>query len=618
MPISNRLVYPRTHRFLIPVMGTGHSIDTPLRVARWGICSVISLVDDVMIEQVHRLHCQRRGLAFEPVSPREPKARAERIRRYLDFLFDQVQEQMAQLKALPFAPDSDKTRWFELLPDSSPLKVEYEAVLKMDRGESRDLAEAALTAKMEPGSIDANIMTKLDRRPVGADGTLSDPRLSDAKLALEGFALSRNPGNMVFSAGINPTLYGVIEEFPDFYRQGSAEAAKGIIIKVSDFRSALTQGRFLAKKGLEVREFRIESGLNCGGHAFASEGELLGPIVDEFRRERHRLREEFGKMVKTAYQKKGLEWSDAAESHEAAVVVQGGLGNAAEQRRMIEDFGMDATGWGSPFLLVPEATPIDDKTRRMLADAVEGDVYVADSSPLGVKFNNLRGSTADVELWKRFDEGRPGSACPKGYLVTNTEFTATPICTASKEYQTLKIEEVGGIASAQARKIAVKECICHQLGNGATEYIRQETAKLKGEPAPESRNLPVSICPGPNIVWFDRYYSLQEMIDHIYGRIPSLVPVRRPHCFAAELDMYLEFFEKLREETHPENAKDVQKLDTFRVNLAANLAWYRQWLSIRSALETENLASLREAVERAELKLLAVQEESSFGVMAGR
>lgn len=618
MPISNRLVYPRTHRFLIPVMGTGHSIDTPLRVARWGISSVISLVDDIMIEQVHRLHCQRRGLAFEAVSPREPKARAERIRRYMDFLFDQVQAQMADLKAKPFAPDSDKTRWFELLPDSSPLKAEYKAVLKMERGEARDRAEAALTDRMEPGSIDANIMTKLDRRPVGADGALSDPRLSDAKLALEGFALSRNPGNMVFSAGINPTLYGVIEEFPDFYRQGSAEAAKGIVIKVSDFRSALTQGRFLAKKGLEVREFRIESGLNCGGHAFASEGELLGPIVDEFRRERHRLREEFGKMVKTAYQKKGLEWSDAAESHEAAVVVQGGLGTAAEQRRMIEDFGMDATGWGSPFLLVLEATPIDDKTRRMLAEAVEGDVYVADSSPLGVKFNNLRGSTADVELWKRFDEGRPGSACPKGFLVTNTEFTATPICTASREYQARKIDEVGGIASPEARKIAVKECICHQLGNGATEYIRQETAKLKGEPAPESRNLPVSICPGPNIVWFDRYYSLQEMIDHIYGRIPSLVPARRPHCFAAELDMYLDFFEKLREDTHPENAKDVQKLDTFRVNLAANLAWYRQWLSIRSALETENLASLREAVERAELKLLSVQEESSFGAMAGR
>ena len=44
---------------------------------------------------------------------------------------------------------------------------------------------------------------------------------------------------------------------------------------MSDFRSALIQGKFLAKKGLEVAEFRIESGLNCGGHAFATDGHLM-------------------------------------------------------------------------------------------------------------------------------------------------------------------------------------------------------------------------------------------------------------------------------------------------------------------------------------------------------
>jgi hypothetical protein len=39
--------------------------------------------------------------------------------------------------------------------------------------------------------------------------------------------------------------------------------------------------------------------------------------------------------------------------------------------------------------------------------------------------------------------GRPGSSCPKGYLVSNTEFTETPICTASRQYQKLKIDELG-------------------------------------------------------------------------------------------------------------------------------------------------------------------------------
>ena len=40
----------KTHSFHIPVMGIGFTIDTPLKVSQYGIDSVISLVDDIMIE----------------------------------------------------------------------------------------------------------------------------------------------------------------------------------------------------------------------------------------------------------------------------------------------------------------------------------------------------------------------------------------------------------------------------------------------------------------------------------------------------------------------------------------------------------------------------------------
>ncbi|MCB9495651.1 MAG: hypothetical protein H6686_02060 [Fibrobacteria bacterium] len=613
MAISTRLVYPRTHRFHIPVMGTGHSIDTPLRVARWGISSVVSLVDDVLCEQVQKLWADRLGHPFQGVDPRDPKARALRFRNYLDFLDGEVSRQMEELRSQEFEAGSDKYTWFEMLPDSSPLKTRWKGFLSLPAGEARDAEGAALTQAMEPGAIDVNIMTKLDRRPTLKDGTLVEARLSDAKLALEGFATSKVRGSMVFSAGINPTLYGTLEEFSGFYRQGGEEAEKGIIIKVSDFRSAMTQGRFLAKKGIEVREFRIESGLNCGGHAFASDGELLGPILDEFRRERPRLREEFAKSVRAYYQKKGMDWNEAAEQHEAAITVQGGLGNYAENRRMLEEFGMDSVGWGSPFLLVPEATPIDDTTRAMLAASRREDLYLSPASPLGVPFNNLRGSTAEQELRRRFDEGKAGSACPKGFLVSNTEFTEKPICTASREYLAHKIDELGGYATVASRKVAVKECICHQLGNGALEYIKQETAKLRGE-STEVRRLPVSICPGPNIAWFDRYYSLREMVDHIYGRSASLVPAHRPHCFAAEIEMYLDHFDTLKADTHPENPKQIESLERFKANLAASLAWYREWLAGRSALEGENLANLIDTVEEAELRLFPAEEGAILGV----
>ena len=77
--------------------------------------------------------------------------------------------------------------------------------------------------------------------------------------------------------------------FDSFFPDSNGTLKKKIILKVSDYRSALIQGKFLAKKGLWVSEFRIESGLNCGGHAFATDGYLLGPILDEFKENKNLL-----------------------------------------------------------------------------------------------------------------------------------------------------------------------------------------------------------------------------------------------------------------------------------------------------------------------------------------
>jgi len=73
----------------------------------------------------------------------------------------------------------------------------------------------------------------------------------------------------------------------------------------ADYRSASVQGKVLAKKGLWVTEFRIESGLNCGGHAFATDGLLLGPILEEFRTKRAALAVELIEMCNNALAQKG-------------------------------------------------------------------------------------------------------------------------------------------------------------------------------------------------------------------------------------------------------------------------------------------------------------------------
>ena len=58
-------------------------------------------------------------------------------------------------------------------------------------------------------------------------------------------------------------------------------------------------------------------------------------------------------------------------------------------------YDVDAVGWGSPFLLVPEATSVDIETRKLLADAKEEDLYLSNISPLGVPFNTIKGTTND-------------------------------------------------------------------------------------------------------------------------------------------------------------------------------------------------------------------------------
>ncbi len=529
------------HSFHIPVMGTGYTVDTPYRVAPYGISSVISLVDDLLLERVREHYCRKHNWTYEPISRKTEDGRAKRITAYLDMLADLVHEKLEQLRHQPFFEGNEKDRFFRLLPEESTLKMRWKEMLAMPMGPEREAVEKELSNAMRAGTIDVNIMVKLDKLNRDAKGDLLPEEFSDAKAALRGFANSKLSSSLVFSAGINQGLYNYMAQFRDFYRDAMGNIQKKIVIKVSDFRSAMIQGRFLARKGLEVHEFRIESGLNCGGHAFASNGTLLASILKEVCEKRDQLVEQFMPLVEKYYKSMGWDTSVLREVKSPLVTVQGGIGTYGEDLRMRKFFGMDRTGWASPFLLVPEATPVDTVTRDQLARATEKDLYLSDASPLGVPFNNLRKSGSEEWHMRRAAEGKPGSACPKGFLISNTEFTEKPICTASHTYQKRKLAEIEALTISEDAKdtlrnqVYVKACICDHLANSALIQL--------GE-ARDGWTAPQAICPGPNIAWFNRTYTLDEMIDHIYGRRSSLVPAERPHMFVKEMQMTVDWFEK--------------------------------------------------------------------------
>ena len=93
--------------------------------------------------------------------------------------------------------------------------------------------------------------------------------------------------------------------------------------------------------------------------------------------------------------------------HSVRVTAQGGIGTVKEDRFLHEYYGVDSTGWATPFLLVPEVTNVDDSTLQKLSQAKEDDLYISDVSPLGVPFNNLRSSESDLEQQRRTQKGRP-------------------------------------------------------------------------------------------------------------------------------------------------------------------------------------------------------------------
>lgn len=585
------------HKFHIPVMGTGHSIDTPIRVAHLGISSVISIVDDILIDKVCKHYCEKFELPFVVISKNDLLARSKRITQYLNTIGKIVEGKLDIVKKLPFFEENDKTKYFDLLPDSSVLKQKYNKLLFIKDEDEKTKLAYELTSLMQPGDIDVNIMAKVDRTNYAKDGTILSSEFSDAKAALRGFAESNLTSSVVFSAGFNRSLFGYLEQFKDFYRNEFGELKKKIIIKVSDFRSALIQGKFLAMKGLEVSEFRIESGLNCGGHAFASQGYLLPTILGEFDTNKNQLNQQFRPIVKNFYDKSNLNFPESAMMNPPLLTVQGGIGTSGEAMRMLQDFGCDSTGWGSPFLLVPEATCVDQDTVNLIKNAKKDDLYLSGSSPLGVPFNNLRKTGSENWTRERAENGNPGSPCPKGFLISNKEYTDKPICTASRQFQKLKLEEISKSGLTAEKKTELrnsvyeKVCLCEHLGNGAL---------IKLGIVPKMR-APQSICPGPNVVWFDREYTLKEMVDHIYGRSEPLVSENRPHMFCQEVELYINYYEKLICSMGDSTA-EINYLETFRTNLENGMDTILK-ISEKKAYPNENLESIPDFIESQKTRL---------------
>jgi len=299
---------------------------------------------------------------------------------------------------------------------------------------------------------------------------------------------------------------------------------------------------------------------------------LLGPVLEEFRNSKEQLIEAVHEIYVKALAEKGKPVPEKPLL--VKITGQGGVGSNAEHQFLLEYYNLDSIGWGTPFLLVPEATTVDEQTLEVLCKAKEDDLYMSDVSPMGVIFNNVRGTGMDLKKEAMNRAGKYGFPCIKKYLALLPVQNKESICTASIEYQRDKIQQLreqnldAMDYEKELSKITVKACLC----NGLTASTLMATGldiKLEGTA--------VSICPGPNLAYFSSIYSLKSMVDHIYGRTNIMERTDRPNLFVKELKMYIDYLgSKIEETVKPITDKQKKHFVTFQDNLAKGVDYYKE------------------------------------------
>ena len=601
----NRMYNSSYHKFHIPVMGLAYTIDSPVKVARFGIASVISIVEDRLIEMMRSYYYPTIQQVYYPINTKEDDYRAKRITDYLNLVNKIVQGQVEKLKLSAFETGSEIVKYFEMLPNDSKIKQIYRHIMNTKNEQEKENMESFLRTQIIPGSIDVNILTKTDRNNYNSDGQILEDG-SDAVSALRGYAKSDlSNSSIIFSAGMNPRLYNYLEKCDQFDANEDGQFRKKVVIKVSDYRSALIQGKYLAKKGIWVSEFRIESGLNCGGHAFATDGYLMGPILEEFKARKEELITTVFELYNHAIKVKGR--TGFSELHPIKITAQGGIGTFEEDNFLHSYFDIESTGWGTPFLVVPEATTVDEATLDLLCKAKKEDVVLSNNSPLGVRFHYLKGTSADVEKHDRINNGKPGSPCTEKHLAFNTEFTEEPICTASHKYQKLKITQLQSLNlpnneyQKQLADVLNKECLCIGLSNAAAKVYKVPFVKKLDA---------VTICPGPNIIYFSKVVTLQTMTDHIYGRTNIVADTQRPHMFIAELSLYINYLKEQLEgdACKEQDSKRKKYYHEYYKNLMNGISYYRHLPGVAKA----NKEQFNRALDIAEKELDEIEFKFSI------
>jgi len=180
-------------------MGIGFTIDTPLKVSHLGIDSVVSLVDDMLLEKLRKMYSEKFQVPYQEITDKFEDFRAKRITSYLNLLNDQAEKKFEEFKNVSHEKSHEIKEYFKMLPDSSELKKEFETLT--EKYFNLNEIKGWLKENLSMGSFDVNIMTKIDKDNY-ANGEKLPVEFNDAHAALRGFATSNLTSSVVLSAKV--------------------------------------------------------------------------------------------------------------------------------------------------------------------------------------------------------------------------------------------------------------------------------------------------------------------------------------------------------------------------------------------------------------------------------
>jgi hypothetical protein len=120
----------------------------------------------------------------------------------------------------------------------------------------------------------------------------------------------------------------------------------------------------------------------------------------------------------------------------------------------------------------------------------------------------------------------------------------------------------------------------------------------------------VSVCPGPNMAYYNRELTLKEMADHIYGRANVIEREDRPNVFIKELSLYFNYLKnQVQEKKQPISNQNNNQLEKFGKNLQSGIDYYKNLFSDLTEYFANTKAEILNELNEKSLLISALLED---------